>query len=84
MCNIDLIFMFFRHNVAGIGKNSALKRAAGENFALLCIKTVKKLAILLKIGARGWRIWEKIMARGWGIWPKIWPRGTQSPPLPGG
>ena len=50
-----LFFMFFGHNVARICKNSALKRAAGENFAVLCIKTVK-LAILLKIGARGWEI----------------------------
>ena len=72
--------MFFRHNVARIGKNSALKRAAGENFAVLCIKTVKKLAILLKIGARGWGIWEKIMARGWGIWPKNLARGYPIPP----
>ena len=36
-----LFLCFFRHNVARIGKNSALKHAAGENFAVLCIKKVK-------------------------------------------
>ena len=48
-------------------------------------KNSKKLAILLKIGARGWGIWEKIMARGWGIWPKKFGPGVPNPhPCPGG
>ena len=33
--------MFLGSNMAIIVKNSTLKRAAGENFAISCIKTVK-------------------------------------------
>ena len=37
--------MFLGSNMARIVKNSTLKRAAGENFAISCIKTVKNWLI---------------------------------------
>ena len=53
--------------MARIAKNSTLERATGGYFAIL-YKNSKKMAILLKIGARGWGIWEKVMVKEWEIW----------------
>ena len=49
----------------------------------LCIKNSTKLAILLKMGARGWGIWKNHGPGVGNFANKIWPWGTQSPPLPG-
>ena len=53
-------FFVFMHNAAKTAKNSTIKRAAGENFAVLCVKNNKKLGILLKIVAQGGECGKKI------------------------
>ena len=82
MCKIDLTFMFFRHNVARIGKNIALKRTAGENFAVLCIKTVK-IGYFTKNRYPGVGNLGKNLGPGVGnLCQNFCPGGTKSPPLP--